>query len=79
MINNVSAEWFTPDLKSLVNTFMITFNFFMIFIAVQSSNILLSFIGTGGLFLYFCLICLLKTIFIVIFVPETHGNLYNQI
>ena len=77
-ISLLIAEWFPPDLKSLVNTSLITFSFLMVFLAVQTSNIILSFVGTGGLFLYFCGVCFLMTIFVAVFVPETHGKMYNQ-
>jgi len=72
------GEWFTPDLKAVVNTSLITYSFLMIFLAVQTSNLLIGILGTGGLFLYFCSICGLMTIFVTIFVPETHGRLYEQ-
>ena len=73
-----AGEWFSPDLKSLVQTSLITFNFLMIFVAVQTSGLLLGLLGTGGLFLYFCAVCAAMTIFIVIAVPETGGKMYSQ-
>ena len=71
-----AGEWFSPDLKSLVQTSFITFNFLMIFVAVQTSGLLLGLLGTGGLFLYFCGVCGAMTLFIAAFVPETGGNMY---
>ena len=50
----------------------------MVFIAVQSSNFIQVSIGTSGLFLYFFAVCLFMTIFVGVFVPETHGNLYER-
>ena len=72
-----AGEWFSPDLKSLVQTSLITFNFLMIFVAVQTSGLLLGLLGTGGLFLYFCGVCGAMTLFIAIFVPETGGQMYQ--
>ena len=73
-----AGEWFSPDLKSLVQTSLITFNFLMIFVAVQTSGLILGLLGTGGLFLYFCAVCGAMTIFIVLAVPETGGKMYSQ-
>ena len=50
----------------------------MVFIAVQSSNFIQVSIGTSGLFLYFFAVCIIMTIFVGVFVPETHGNLYGR-
>merc|ERR1712243_209936 len=72
------AEWFSPDLKSIVNTSMITHSFIMVFFAVQTSSLIQGFIGTAGLFLYFFGICIFMTIFVGVFVPETNWNLYGQ-
>ena len=72
-----AGEWFSPDLKSLVQTSLITFNFLMIFVAVQTSGLILGLLGTGGLFLYFCGVCGAMTLFIAGFVPETGGNMYS--
>jgi len=73
------AEWFSPDLKSVVSTCSITCSFFMIFLAVQTSNMIMGWLGTAGLFLYFSGICMLMTLFIAVCVPETGGKMYNQI
>jgi len=72
------AEWFTPDLKSIVSGTLITQNFVMIFLAVQTTHPILQLVGTSGLFVYFCAVCAVKTVFIAIFVPETHGKLYSS-
>ena len=48
----------------------------MIFLAVQSTAPILTLVGNSGLFFFFCLICTVKTIFIILFVPETHGRRY---
>ena len=72
------AEWFSPDLKSLVSTSLITFSFLMIFLAVQTSNIILAHLGTSGLFFYFSGICAMMTLFIALFVPETHGKTFDN-
>ena len=73
-----AGEWFSPDLKSLVQTSLITFNFLMIFVAVQTSGLLLGLLGTPGLFLYFCGVCGAMTLFIAACVPETGGNMYGR-
>ena len=73
----IAGEWFSPDLKSLVQTSLITFNFLMIFVAVKTSGLLLGLLGTGGLFLYFGGVCGALTLFIAAFVPETGGNMYS--
>ena len=73
-----AGEWFSPDLKSLVQTSLITFNFLMIFVAVQTSGLLLGLLGTPGLFLYFCGVCAAMTLFIAACVPETGGNMYGR-
>ena len=73
-----AAEWFSPELKPVVQTVAITSNFVMIFVAVQTSGLLLGLLGTGGLFLYFCAVCGAMTIFIVLAVPETGGKMYSQ-
>ena len=72
------AEWFSPELKPVVQTVAITSNFVMIFVAVQSSGLILAILGTPGLFLYFCAVCGAMTIFIVLAVPETGGKMYSQ-
>ena len=48
----------------------------MIFVAVQTSGLILGLLGTGGLFLYFCAVCGAMTLFIAAFVPDTGGNMY---
>ena len=48
----------------------------MIFVAVQTSSLLLGLLGTGGLFLYFSGVCGAMTLFIVLCVPETGGKMY---
>ena len=73
---SVVAEWFSPDLKSLVTSSLITFQFLMIFIAVQTTTPIINLVGNSGLFIYFCLVCAIKTVAIVLFVPETHGRTY---
>ena len=72
------AEWFSPELKPVVQTVAITSNFVMIFVAVQTSGLLLGLLGTGGLFLYFCGVCAAMTLFIAACVPETGGKMYSQ-
>ena len=76
--NYFSAEWFTADLKAIVNITMTPLHFSMIFIAVQTSSVLLEMLGTAGLFFYFCGISIFMTLFVTIFVPETNGKLYSQ-
>ena len=73
----IAAEWFSPELKSVVQTASISFSFLMIFVAVQSSSLILAQLGTGGLFLYFCGVCGAMTLFIAMFVPETRGQMYQ--
>ena len=73
------AEWFSPDLNFLVQTTAGTFNFVMIFVAVQTSSLLLGLLGTGGLFLYFSGVCGVMTVFIALCVPETGGKMYCTI
>ena len=72
------AEWFSPDVKSVVQTVAITTNYVMTWVAVQTSGFVLAQLGTGGLFLYFCGVCGAMTLFIAIFVPETGGRMYAQ-
>ena len=73
-----AAEWFSPELKPVVQTVAITSNFVMIFVAVQSSGLVLAILGTPGLFLYFCAVCAAMTLFIAACVPETGGNMYGR-
>ena len=73
---NFVAEWFSSDLKSLVSSSIITFQFLMIFIAVQTTTPIINLVGNSGLFVFFCSVCAVKTIFVVIFVPETHGKTF---
>ena len=73
---NFVAEWFSSDLKSLVSSSIITFQFLMIFIAVQTTGPIIDLVGNSGLFIYFCLVCAIKTFVIILFVPETHGRTY---
>ena len=75
----IAAEWFSPELKSLVQTASISFSFLMLFVAVQSSSLILTQLGTSGLFLYFCGVCGAMTLFVAIFVPETGGEMYHKI
>ena len=72
------AEWFSPELKPTVQTAAITSNFLMIFVAVQTSGLVLTHLGTGGLFLYFCGVCGAMTLFIAACVPETGGKMYGR-
>ena len=62
----------------MVQTASISLGFLMMWVAVQSSSLILAHLGTGGLFLYFCAVCAAMTIFIVIAVPETGGKMYSQ-
>jgi len=73
------AEWFTPDLKSLVSGCLLTLQFFLIFVAVQTTNPIIQMVGNSGLFIYFCAVCAIKTVFIAVFVPETHGKLFSSV
>ena len=73
----IAAEWFSPELKSVVQTASISLGFLMMWVAVQSSSLILAHLGTGGLFLYFCGVCGAMTLFIAIFVPETGGQMYQ--
>ena len=75
-MNCSPAEWFSPDLKSVVQTASISLSFLMIFVAVQS--LVLAHLGTPGLFLYFSGVCGLNTIFIAVCVPETGGEMYSH-
>ena len=72
----ITAEWFPPDLKSVVSSSLITFQFFMIFVAVQTTGPIINLVGNSGLFIYFCTICALKTLTVVMLVPETHGRTF---
>ena len=72
------AEWFSPELKPVVQTASISFSFLMMWVAVQSSSPILAHLGTGGLFLYFCGVCGAMTLFIAACVPETGGNMYGR-
>ena len=72
------AEWFSPELKPVVQTAAITSNFVMIFVAVQSSGLVLGLLGTPGLFLYFSGVCGAMTLFIAACVPETGGKMYRR-
>ena len=45
---------------------------------MQITNVLLSLLGAGGLFLYFCLVCAVNTVFVVLVVPETQGQTYAK-
>ena len=55
---------------------IITFQFLMIFIAVQTTGPIIELVGNSGLFVFFCFVCAIKTVFVIIFVPETHGKTY---
>ena len=55
---------------------LITFQFLMIFIVVQTTDPIINLVGNSGLFIYFCLVCAIKTFVIVLLVPETHGRTY---
>ena len=77
--NSVLAEWFSPDLKLLVSMTMICYQFFMTFVAVQITAPIINLAGHSGLFIFFCIICSIKTGFILAFVPETHGKTYEQV
>merc|ERR1712105_370522 len=48
----IMAEWFPADVKPLVTGALILVQFFFIFVAVQLTNVLLSLLGPGGLFLF---------------------------
>ena len=74
----IAAEWFSPELKSVVQTASISLGFLMMWVAVQSSSLILAHLGTGGLFLYFCGVCGAMTLFIAACVPETGGNMYGR-
>ena len=51
----------------------------MIFVAVQITAPIISLAGHSGLFIFFCIICSIKTGFMLAFVPETHGRTYEDI
>ena len=78
-LNSLLAEWFSPDLKLLVSMTMICYQFFMTFVAVQITAPIINLAGHSGLFIFFCIICSIKTGFILAFVPETHGKTYEQV
>ena len=40
---------------------------------------MMALLGTGGLFLYFACICAANTIFVVLMVPETHGQTFSSL
>ena len=58
---------------------LICYQFLMIFIAVQITTPIVSFAGNFGLFIFFCIICSIKTGFMMVFVPETHGRTYEDV
>ena len=58
---------------------LICYQFLMIFIAVQITTPIVSFAGNIGLFIFFCIICSIKTGFMMVFVPETHGRTYEDV
>ena len=62
----------------MVQTASISLSFLMIFVAVQTSGLVLAHLGTPGLFLYFSGVCGLNTIFIAVCVPETGGEMYSH-
>merc|ERR1719334_378762 len=72
------GEWFVPELKSLVSMILITLQFFFIFVAVQTTDVIIDLIGNSGFFIYSCAICAVNTVFIAIYVPETNGKLYHN-
>ena len=43
----------------------------------QMTSSIMSILGTGGLFIYFSAICALNTLFVVLMVPETHGQTFS--
>jgi len=73
------AEWFPPELKSVVSGTLMSVQFAGIFIAVQMTASMMALLGTGGLFLYFAFICAANTIFVVLMVPETHGQTFSSL
>jgi len=73
------AEWFPPELKSLVSGTLMSVQFGGIFIAVQMTATMMSLLGTGGLFIYFACVCAANTIFVVLMVPETHGGTFSSL
>jgi len=73
------AEWFAPELKSVVSGTLMSVQFAGIFIAVQITASMLALLGTGGLFLYFSCVCAANTIFVVLMVPETHGQTFSSL
>jgi len=73
------AEWFPPELKSVVSGTLMSVQFAGIFIAVQMTASIMALLGTGGLFLYFACVCAANTIFVVLMVPETHGQTFSSL
>jgi MFS family permease len=73
------AEWFPPELKSVVSGTLMSVQFAGIFISVQMTASMMALLGTGGLFLYFACICAANTIFVVLMVPETHGQTFSSL
>merc|ERR550525_1468507 len=73
------AEWFPPELKSVVSGTLMSVQFAGIFIAVQMTASIMALLGTGGLFLYFAFVCAANTIFVVLMVPETHGQTFSSL
>jgi len=72
------GEWFPADLSALVTGILITTQFAFIFIAVQLTGPLMSLFGPDGIFLYFASVSALNTAFVVIMVPETHGETFSH-
>ena len=72
------AEWFPPALKGLVTGILVTLQFGFIFLAVQLTSSLLTFLGTGGLFLYFSGVSVVNTLVVALMVPETNGLTYLE-
>jgi len=72
------AEWFPTELKSIVSSTVIPASFGSIFLSAKLSDLLLSFLGPSGLFVYFSSVCGLHTVFVTLMVPETHGLLYSH-
>ncbi|XP_038218599.1 facilitated trehalose transporter Tret1-like [Zerene cesonia] len=67
------AEVFLPEIKSFASIFAMEWAFLGFFIVLFIFNPLVSYIGLGGVFYIFAVVCLLTAIFCVFFMPETKG------
>lgn len=75
----ISSELFPKNVKQLAASTLSSTSFIAAFIITKFFNDLRNFLGTGGSFWLFSVVCTMAAVFGIIFIPETKGKDFLQI